>query len=202
MNTSSYIAITILTLAAIYSWGYSDYNIVNAKSTPVLTITCDSTLVEVSSLKYIKINATLTNKEDKVVNLVLPGDGSQSGSRTPIIKWSVVKLAEDMQASSSADFHLRTGPRCGNMNALEENELVQLLPEQSRSLGSWIGVPQLPEEVGKYSVRLSYKNDPKIKWEGMGFHGMRIHNKRLLRKVKKTDLIKVESNELIIEVIE
>ena len=40
---------------------------------------------------YAKITGELTNNGSKSISLVLPGDGSDDGWRTPYIKWSVVE---------------------------------------------------------------------------------------------------------------
>ena len=42
-------------------------------------------------------DATIINQGKKPVTLVLPGDGSESGWRTPVVGWSVVSAAEPRQ---------------------------------------------------------------------------------------------------------
>ena len=144
---------------------------------------------------YAKITGELINNGNQSIKLVLPGDGSEDGWRTPYIKWSVVK--ENGEGSKQHEFEFREAMRCGNVNSLNLEDIIELPPNQSIVIDEWIGYPPIPHSSGKYRIKLSYENDPKAKWEGLGFH-----DKFLLCKAKRTDKIKVMSNEINVEVLE
>lgn len=144
---------------------------------------------------YAKITGELINNGSKSIKLVLPGDGSDDGWRTPYIKWSVVEYKDEQ--TKKHEFKFEEGMRCGNVNSLKPDDIIELLPNQSVTLDEWIGFPKIPHKSGKYRIRLSYENDPKAKWQGLGFH-----DKSLLRKAKRTNKIKVMSNEITVEVLQ
>jgi hypothetical protein len=64
-----------------------------------------------------QITATITNKGSAPVTLVLPGDGSESGWRTPVVGFSSIKVGKD-KPKHPADVPRYRGGRCGNINAL------------------------------------------------------------------------------------
>jgi len=59
-----------------------------------------------------QVTATLVNRGKREVTLVEPGDGSDCGWRTPLVEWS--RRRRD------------NGGRCGNINALKEEEVFTL----------------------------------------------------------------------------
>ena len=101
---------------------------------------------------YANITGELTNNGSKSIKLVLPGDGSDNGWRTPYIKWSVVEYKD--AHINPHEFKFQGGMRCGNVNSLKSNDIIELLPNQSVTLDEWIGYPQIPHKSGKYMVRL------------------------------------------------
>ena len=111
-----------------------------------------------------QITATITNK-GSAVTLVLPGDGLESGWRTPLVGFSSIKIGKD-KPKHPADVPLYRGGRCGNINALKSSEVFTLAPGKSKDLTDWIGSPQLTE-TGTYSVVFYYANDPGLKWQGV-----------------------------------
>ena len=144
---------------------------------------------------YTKITGELINNGNNSIKLVLPGDGSDDGWRTPYIKWSVVE-DKDKQIKIH-EFKFQGAMRCGNVNSLKSDDIIELLPNQSVTLDEWIGYPQIPHKSGTYAIKLYYENDPKAKWQGLGFH-----KSFLLRKAKRTDKVKVMSNEISVEVLQ
>src|SRR5262245_110834 len=66
------------------------------------------------------------NKGKKPVTVVLPGDGSDVGWRTPVVRWGKEERG--------------TIRRCGNINRLKPEEVIELLPGQRVKL-DWIGHP-------------------------------------------------------------
>ncbi|HEY8078951.1 MAG TPA: hypothetical protein VIF62_32690, partial [Labilithrix sp.] len=79
-----------------------------------------------------------------------PGDGSEVGWRTPIVTW-------DVRTLDGKKVELEQG-RCGNMNAIHDDEIFALRPGEKRALGDWLGAPPVPP--GEYVVRVVYENDP------------------------------------------
>jgi hypothetical protein len=112
-----------------------------------------------------QITATITNKGKAPVTLVLPGDGSESGWRTPLVGFSSIKIDKE-KSKHPATVPLYRGGRCGNVNALKSNEVFSLAPGKSQDLSGWIGSPRFTE-LGTYSVVFYYSNDPELKWRGV-----------------------------------
>jgi hypothetical protein len=95
---------------------------------------------------------TLKNESSKPVRLVLPGDGSEVGWRTPALTWSATSGSQAVSPAPS--------PRCGMMNHIEPAEIITLAPGASREMTEWIPPP--PFTAGTYDLRLTYRNDPKL----------------------------------------
>jgi hypothetical protein len=142
-----------------------------------------------------QITATITNKGDAPVTLVLPGDGSESGWRTPLVGFSSVKVAKD-KPKHPATVPLYRGGRCGNVNALKGSEVFTLGPEKSQDLQEWIGSPQFTEP-GSYSVVFYYSNDPGLKWRGVPLGR---HDPDALKRVEQSHKCLLVSNELMLTV--
>lgn len=193
MKKSIVLTLLVITTALVFS-SFKEENVENSLT---LNITCETSNLIINKSEHLKIKANLINDGDKTVKIVMPGDGSQTAMRTPIIKWSVIKMQENQNQIMESNFSLRKDARCGNINGLKESDLIELKPGQTKLVEEWIGFPQIPNELGKYRIQLLYKNDPKIKWKGTGYH-----NKRLMRKVRKTNSIEIISNEIIVEVNE
>ena len=138
-----------------------------------------------------QITATITNKGKAPVTLVLPGDGSESGWRTPLVGFSSVKMDKDKPQHPST-VPLYRGGRCGNINALKSNEVFTLAPGKSQDLSAWIGCPQLPEP-GTYSVVFYYANDPNLKWRGVPLGK---HDPDAMKRVQGSNKCLFISNEL------
>ena len=138
-----------------------------------------------------QITATITNKGSAPVTLVLPGDGSESGWRTPLVGFSSIKTGKD-KPQHPATVPLYRGGRCGNVNALRSNEVFTLAPGKSKDLSAWIGLPQLPEP-GTYSVVFYYANDPELKWRGVPLGR---HDPDAMKRVEQSHKCLLISNEL------
>ena len=91
-----------------------------------------------------QITATITNKGKAPVTLVLPGDGSESGWRTPLVGFSSIKIDKG-KPKHPATVPLYRGGRCGNVNALKSNEVFSLAPGKSQDLSGCIGSPRFTE---------------------------------------------------------
>jgi hypothetical protein len=138
-----------------------------------------------------QITATITNKGSAPVTLVLPGDGSESGWRTPLVGFSSVKVDKDNPKHPAA-VPLYRGGRCGNINALKTNEVFTLAQGKSQDLTDWIGSPQLPGP-GTYSVVLYYANEPGLKWQGVPLGR---HDPDAMKRVGQSHKCLLISNEL------
>jgi hypothetical protein len=97
-----------------------------------------------------RFTLTLKNDGATAIRLVMPGDGSEVGWRTPILKWSATAMGKAVTMTN--------GARCGFMNPIEPREIVRLAPGESRDFSEWLTMPPLPN--GTYEVRLTYRNDP------------------------------------------
>jgi hypothetical protein len=138
-----------------------------------------------------QITATITNNGKAPVTLVLPGDGSESGWRTPLVGFSSIKMDKD-KPRHPATVPLYRGGRCGNINALKSNEVFTLAPGKSKDLSGWIGSPQFTEP-GTCSVVFYYANDPTLKWRGVPLGK---HDPDALKQVEKSYQCLLISNEL------
>ena len=137
------------------------------------------------------ITATITNNGKAPVTLVQPGDGSESGWRTPLVGFSSVKIDKD-KPTHPATVPLYRGGRCGNINALKRNEVFTLAPGKSQDLSEWIGSPPFTEP-GTYSVVFYYANDPARKWMGVPLGQ---HDPDAMKRVEKSHQCLLISNEL------
>lgn len=130
--------------------------------------------------------AELVNAGSDAVTLVLPGDGSESGWRTPIVRWEVTRKGY-------------TPPqmlRCGNVNSLMPGEVFDLPPGGVRRLENWI--PSiLGVKSGTYRLRLIYINDPTLEWQGLPDVD---HDFVEMGRVKRSTPCRVESNEISVRV--
>jgi len=111
---------------------------------------------------YPEITITLINHGTRKATLVLPGDGSERGWRTPIIGWAV-KSSDDLTPYPK-EVPLNTRPRCGDMNALERSEIISLDPGTSVTLSS----AERPRLItpGRFHIRFYYLNVPNCGWNG------------------------------------
>lgn len=95
---------------------------------------------------------TLTNTGSQAVQLVVPGDGSQVGWRTPVLTWAAKSEGKPIAELAPA--------RCGMMNAIEASEIFTLAPGKSRTLVDWLGSPSYP--AGTYDLEIRYRNAPSL----------------------------------------
>lgn len=96
---------------------------------------------------------TLRNEGATPVKVVLPGDGSEVGWRTPVVTWSAT-------TPKGKPVTPKEVMRCGMMNRIEASEIVTLAPGASHVIDHWLSSP--PFAPGTYDVRLAYRNDPAI----------------------------------------
>ncbi len=126
--------------------------------------------------------ADLVNDGAEPITIVLPGDGSEWGMRTPIVRWNPPMLEG----------------RCGNINPLKNDELVTLGAGERIRLKGWIHRPTL-KEPGMYKVSLELENVPDLEWRGVPLGQ---HSRAAMERVRRTAPFKVVSNVVEIQVQE
>jgi hypothetical protein len=129
----------------------------------------------------------LTHAGEETVTLVLPGDGSEVGWRTPTMTWQVWTPA-------GAPVSMSHSGRCGNMNALRPEEIFTLRPGERHDLGDWLGSPHLPPDT--YVVQAIYENDPK---HAMG-RALGRNDDTLVTRIRATTACRVASNAISVRV--
>lgn len=142
------------------------------------------------------VKPQIRNTSKSNVSLVMPGDGSEVGMRTPVIGWSILSADSD-------DEHPKTPPRtpgarCGNTNALRMNEIFTLKPRETREFECRIDRPT-GLTPGKYRIVFYYSNDPQMKWSGVPLGGE--HDREAMRRVKESTAVALISNEVQFEVV-
>jgi hypothetical protein len=158
-----------------------------------LHISCETLSIRKGATPKIKV--TVTNRGERVVTLVHPGDGSNSRMRTPIIGWSVL-TANDAKAEHPKQVPLYRGGRCGNINALKPNEVFALKKNETKELGAWIGSSSFGQ-AGTYRVVFYYFNEPGLEW---GAIPLGKHDNKAMQMVKNSTQCELISNELLIQV--
>jgi hypothetical protein len=139
----------------------------------------------------VAIRAILRNLSPHSVQLVQPGDGSGTGSRTPILTW---------HATEARRGEIDLTPRAADpfINGPNPKEIFELQPGAQRELLNLdlAGLVAF-DQPGAYRVRLVYENDPDRRWccipSSKGLD-------RNLAPFRKTTRCRVESNEIEIEV--
>jgi hypothetical protein len=111
------------------------------------------------------LRVTIRNVGREAITLVQPGDGSESGLRTPTVSWSVRNARG---SAVSQQFGRRYDSQ---INPLKPNEVFTLGPYMEHSLSNWIP-PIVVDGPGKYVVSLHYVNIPHLTWASspMGAH--------------------------------
>lgn len=136
------------------------------------------------------IFARITNVGTESVRLVMPGDGSEQGMRTPVISWSVLRFSST-ESHPSQPVPDKLG--CGNLNELEFDELFTLAPGESKELPQLYQRPF--ESPGKYRLVFLYANRPTMEWGGVTHH-----NQVAMLDVQGSTECNLVSNEVLIEV--
>ena len=153
-----------------------------------LEIAADATQIPMGEQP--QVHASLVNESKAAVALVLPGDGSSVGWRTPIVGWSVLD-ADDRGTHPSAP-PVERNSRDGNINPLTAKELLTLEPGTSAPLGDWLGSLSFPSP-GAYRVILYYRNVPDLTWRGITLGQ---HDAAAMTQVGRTAPCSLVSNEL------
>lgn len=144
---------------------------------------------------YPKFQIIVSNNGNKPMTLVEPGDGSESGWRTPVIGWSVLS-ADKPDAKHPKEPPLFHGGRCKMINPLKLNEIFTLKPGESRQLGGSVDSPSFVRP-GKFRVRFYYHNIPSLSVSGVPLGK---HEDGVMDKIKQSYPCCLVSNEIIVDV--
>ncbi len=145
----------------------------NDPSGLVLELSAEEITVE--ETKRSQLVASIVNKGNSPAFVVLPGDGSQIGWRSPIVRW---------QPSDQKPCRFD-----GHINSLELDELKVLAPEERVRL-EWLGAPLLV--VGAITVvSLQIEHDPTLRWRGLTLDDL---DSDAMRKLRRIPPYKLESN--------
>lgn len=142
------------------------------------------------------ISLYITNYGTETVTLVMPGDGSESGWRTPVV-WSSTLEAGDLRPHSNTPDFTRIS-RCGNMNSLKWDEVFRLAPRESKEIGEWVWLPPF-RKPGSYRVKIYYVNQPSLIWRRWELGP---HNPIAMWRVKNSTETNLSSNEVLFTVTE
>jgi hypothetical protein len=133
--------------------------------------------------------AFLVNDGSAPVTVVLPGDGSNCGWRTPVVRWR--------SGDDPAD-PLLVGGRCGNINSLRPEEVIDLAPGQRVELTEWMHWPT-PGGVRTHRIWVELENIPDLRWQGVTF---RDHDPVAMQRIRQSPSFKAVSNVVAVEVRE
>jgi hypothetical protein len=140
--------------------------------------------------EYPKILASITNVGSNVITLVQPGDGSEDGWRTPIIKWTVFEVGETIIPPDPDQG--RQIARCGNINPLRREEVFKIRPGESKEMKEWISLQPF-SKPGVYKVSMVYENIPSKEWGGLPLGE---HDRSAMKQVKRSAKCLLISNQI------
>ena len=197
MKTTLFSILLLFGLTSIFNF---DSNvIISDKDSIQLRISTPNSSISLSKKEVPSIIVNLFNPTKDTIIIVLPGDGSIDGWRTPIVKWSIIKLGNtqnhpDEDKAISGQRRMR----CGNVNGLKLDEIKYLAPNDSLQLNRWVYLNFRPHQPSKYSIKFYYRNDPNIEWKGLGNND----NKALSIVKNESKELNLVSNEIVLTVVE
>lgn len=136
------------------------------------------------------VEVTLRNNDPDSVTLVLPGDGSDVGWRTPLVNW-------DVRTSDGRHVERQKVFRCGNINPLRAGEVFTLPPGGEKTFRTTVPWYFRYETSRRYKLRLTYENRPRFSWSGMPLGR---HDSAAVEAVRNSTRCKLVSNALEVEV--
>jgi len=136
------------------------------------------------------IEVTLQNTGRDTVTLVLPGDGSYLGWRTPLMDWEV-------RAPGGPPLKRMPVAVCGNINPLRAEEIFRLPPGAQRTFRAAVPMNYRYEKSHRYQFRLSYENRPRLVWGGMPLGS---HDPEAMLLLQHSTQCKLVSNTLELKV--
>jgi hypothetical protein len=145
MNPWSPVLALSIILAAAADQGTSRPSSSPATHDPNLRIELKTDMPVIKDGERPRFSAELINDGAQVVSIVLPGDGSESAWRTPVVRWDPPPPIP--------------GSRCGNFSRAKPSDIV-VLESGKRVTLEWIGHPSL--RAGKNRVSLELQNLPEL----------------------------------------
>jgi len=137
------------------------------------------------------LSATIENVGSRSAVLMMPGDGSYDGWRTPRIKWSLLS-ANAPQAKHTPPSLVRRFRQCGVLDPRRPGDIFTLASGEHRLVDS-ISVNDLPGKSGQYRIVFYYQNDPRGKTGIPGYAAPDV-----LEQVRQSTPCLLMSNELIL----
>lgn len=152
---------------------------------PNLSLSIKPTSITVRKGQELSVKASLQNRGSRPVTLILPGDGSRMGRRTPVIEWLFTPGGK-----------IRGFEGCGVLNAFRADEVFTLQPDEMRIISQWVAPLELPP-VSQCRAFMVYTNDP-----GLPFMGtlQRQYDRAAIARLLASDKCSVASNEIDITI--
>lgn len=146
-----------------------------------LTLRIEPPAIVLRPNQKLRMSARLTNNGPCAATLVLPGDGSRMGRRSPVVEWLFTPGRK-----------LPGFEGCGNINALRQGEVFTLQPGETRELRDWIEPLALPT-ARRFRAVMVYSNEPDLPFGGIVLHA---HDEGELARFRKNDRCRLLSNEI------
>lgn len=170
-------------------------NLVPPVTAQDLSVTIEAPAYPIHVHAYTEFSVRITNTGKRAAILTMPGDGSESGWRTPLVGWSILP-AQDAEARHPELPPRNTEGRCGHVNSIGRDEVFVLNPGECRALADVAG-PWFPQE-GRYRVVFYYQNLPALKPGGAPFAP---HDPTALALMQRSTPCLLRSNELQVSVL-
>jgi hypothetical protein len=189
-NISFILIILFLSIGFINSSfkNYQKYDLANLE----LKITKDS---------IDNINISILNNSNDSIKIVLPGDGSTPGWRTPTVRWSIIKIDDEINKHPENELPELSKELgyCKLINKIKLDEIITIHAQKEFQLSKYVISPYYyskRKSKGKYSIKLYFKHDSKHGWLSAGYSGNEI--KKIIKE--ETEDFFLVSNELIMEI--
>lgn len=162
-----------------------------------LKIKTKKKVLSLSQNEYPEVNVSIYNhsKEEKII--IQPGDGSEVGWRIPTVRWSIIKKENNLMHPDTMPALRKGYERCGNMNSFKKEEVEVLSPKTSVTLNEWTPFPEIPREIGTYSIKFYYKFEPNHRWV-LAYVGKEMGMEEIKNETEEYLLV---SNEIVFKVI-
>jgi hypothetical protein len=185
------IAVLLLSLGALIASAIVARPLAPASAGCDVRLTIAAKDLQIPPGGWLEASATVENESSTDIVLVEPGDGSESGWRTPVIEWRAHRI-EQGRATKAV---LEGLGRCGLMNGPDpEREVFVLAPGGSRRF-QWPFVMPYLKRPGTYEIALTYTNDPRMPFRGMS------PDDPTVKPYRNSTACTVTSNTLRIEVL-
>ncbi|MBV9925399.1 MAG: hypothetical protein JOZ96_10320 [Acidobacteria bacterium] len=171
----------------------------HAGHTDGLTLKLDARKTSLRVGEETDVRLVLKNEGRRSVRLVEPGDGSESGWRTPVVAWSIIK--DDPAAPHPPEpFRGVRARECGNVGGLRWGEVFSLAPGETKELWQWGAFLPRFEEPGVYRVVFLYANRPSMSWVSEQGRPLVFNNPFEMWRVRHSTEATAVSNELVFTV--